>query len=186
MSSNVVVVPERRSTTPTLFRLAGVAFATAQLGRTAVRAGRIEEGLALIEDALALARELRALAYQASIEALMAEALVFARRPDEAHAVAERLLAEPESARTLPLLHRVRGYALFQQGRPSAATAAVEESLAAARTMEMRFDIAASLHALVHLDGEDADRVAERDSVMAQLDIVAFAEPPLGRVGVAA
>lgn len=164
----------------------GVAFATAQLGRTAVRAGRIEEGLALIEDALALARELRALAYQASIEALMAEALVFARRPDEAHAVAERLLAEPESARTLPLLHRVRGYALFQQGRPSAATAAVEESLAAARTMEMRFDIAASLHALVHLDGEDADRVAERDRVMAQLDIVAFAEPPLGRAGVAA
>ena len=162
----------------------GVAFATAQLGRTAVRAGRVEEGVELLHNALALARELRADAYRTLIESLLAEALVFAGRADEALALAAQLLSAAEDARMLPLLHRVRGFALAQQGDAAAAAAEVEESIAAARMLEMQYEIAASLHALGSLNGEDPERAAERDEIMARLDVVAFAQPPLDGVGV--
>jgi class 3 adenylate cyclase/tetratricopeptide (TPR) repeat protein len=164
----------------------GVAFAAAQLGRTVVRAGRVSEGLELLERGRALARELRVDAYSATIDSLLAEALVFAGRAEDALEMAERLLAKPEDARSLPLLHRVRGFALSQQGHPEAAAAAVEDSLLAARSLQMQYEVAMSLDALTHLAGEQAAHVAERDRIKARLDVVRFVQPPLRSVDLAA
>ena len=97
----------------------GAPFATALLGRNAVRAGRHAEGLELLEEAVAAAASLRAMSDAALVEGYLAEALAFAGEPDRALELADRLL--PGSGRSAALLHRVRGFALSQLGRPEAA-----------------------------------------------------------------
>ena len=101
----------------------GAAFATALLGRTAVRAGRHAEGLGLMEDALARFRRLRAGSDALLVRAYMAEALAFGGRSERALQAADRLL--PHAGRTAPLVHRVRGFALAQLGDREAAERAL-------------------------------------------------------------
>ena len=99
-----------------------MAYATALLGRVAVRSGRDEEGRALLADA---AERFRALGIEddaAWADALMAEALAFAFRSEEALELARRVLRDRDGdGRVGPLLHRVSGYALIQLGRPAEA-----------------------------------------------------------------
>jgi tetratricopeptide (TPR) repeat protein len=160
----------------------GVAFAMAQLGRTLGRDGRVDEGLGLLEEALALSGELRVDAYSALIDPLLAEALAFAERPDAALSAADRLLADGCEPRQEPLLERVRGFALAQLGQPPTAREAFERSLHIARERKLDYEVACSLHARVSV-GPDGDLMAaERDAIMARLNVVALHQPRLLRV----
>ena len=116
-----------------------------------MRAGRHAEGLRLLEEAVAAARSLRAMSDAALLEGYLAEALAFAGEPVRALELADRLL--PGSGRSAALLHRVRGFALSQLGRPEAARAALEASLSEAGAEGSDYEVAVSLQALAALPG---------------------------------
>ena len=128
---------------------AGVAYATALLGRIAVRRGMPEEGHELLEDATTRFRALGIEDDAAWADALMAEALAFAFRAEEALELARRVLRDRDGdGRVGPLMHRVSGYALMQLGRPEDALTAFTTSLEHARGQELDYDVAAALDAL--------------------------------------
>jgi tetratricopeptide (TPR) repeat protein len=159
----------------------GVGYATAGLGRTAVRAGRLEEGRGLLSDALAAFRALHVEGDAALVEALLCEADAFAGRPGQALEAAEALLAGlPDGGRPAALLHRVRGYCLAQLGDGAAARDALEASVAEARAQGELYEIAASLDALHALAG---DAFAERDELLARLDVRDLPPAPLATGG---
>jgi predicted ATPase/class 3 adenylate cyclase len=159
----------------------GTAFATALLGRTAVRAGRDAEGLDLLASALAAFRRLGARGDLALVEAYQAEALAYRGESERALSTADRLLRD--AGRTAALLHRVRGFALAARGADGPAALAFEASLAAARAHAIDFEIAMTLEALERLpstlDEDRAERHEWRDALLARLDVVAVAAPPL-------
>ncbi len=87
-------------------------------------------------------------------------------------------------------LHRLRGWAYLQTGRPDEAREALEESLRLARLEGENFgirsadyEIALTLGALVRLGaltGERTDELeAERDTILGRLGVVKVPEPPL-------
>jgi tetratricopeptide (TPR) repeat protein len=94
----------------------GVAYATAQLGRIAVREGRHDQGRRELQDALARFRRLRVQGDASWVEALLLEAAAFSGLAVEALEEADRLLLEHgrsvHGGRTLALLLRIRGFAL--------------------------------------------------------------------------
>jgi tetratricopeptide (TPR) repeat protein len=158
------------------------AFATALLGRTAVRAGRCAEGLELLEDALARFRRLRAGSDAVLVRAYIAEALAFGGRPERALQAADRLL--PDAGRTAPLVHRVRGFALAQLGDGDGAQRALQASIEAARAQDGDYELAVSLDAQLALRGERGraaatTAAARRDALRARLDVVALPAAPL-------
>jgi tetratricopeptide (TPR) repeat protein len=160
----------------------GAAFATALLGRTAVRAGRHAEGLELLEDALARFRRLRAGSDALLVRAYVAEALAFGRRPQRALQAADRLL--PDAGRSAALVHRVRGFALAQLGDGDGAERALRASVDAARAQDSHYELAVSMDALLALRtgsgrGAGATAGARRDALLARLDVVALPAPPL-------
>lgn len=160
----------------------GAAFARAMVGRTAVRAGRHEEGLGLLDESLADFRRLGAGGDAALVRAYMAEALVFRGEPASALEVVDRLL-DP-GARMAPLLHRVRGLALVQQGERRLAEQALEASLAEARAQEADFETALTLDVLDRLPASvpgplRRERREERNTLLSRLDVVLLPDPPL-------
>jgi tetratricopeptide (TPR) repeat protein len=159
-----------------------VADATRLLGRIASRTGRPEEGLRLLEDARAVYQELGAQGELAETEARIAGSLVRA-------GLAEEGLARADEARThaseihVPLIERIRGYALLQLGELDGAREAFEDSLASARAQDADFEVAMTLDAFVRLDlpghGEpDAGVEAERDEILRRLGVVQVPEFP--------
>jgi class 3 adenylate cyclase/tetratricopeptide (TPR) repeat protein len=157
----------------------GAAFATALLGRTAVRAGRADEGMALLDEAVAALRRLRSDAEAALVEAYVAEAHVARREPEAALADVARLL--PGSGRATPLLLRVRAFAHAQRGEHEEAEDALEASLTEALRQEIAYDAAAALDALAGLGGPD-DRLAfgrrrRSAAILRRLGVAALPEP---------
>jgi tetratricopeptide (TPR) repeat protein len=161
----------------------GTAFATALLGRTAVRAGRTADGAELLDAALCDLRELRAMADLALVQAYRAEAHAFAGEPESALRAVAALL--PDAGRTAPLLHRVRGFALAQAGDEAGAEQALETAIVEARARGMDYELAVSLHALQALHDLLPDRGAGRrlllDVLLRRLHVVALPAPPLVR-----
>ena len=163
---------------------AGVAYATALLGRVAVRAGRGEEGRALLAEATARFRELGIEDDAAWVDALMAEALAFDHRSDEALELAERVLIDRDGdGRVGPLLHRVRGYALTQRGQLEDALHALTTALNHARAQQLDYDVAAAIDALEAVDRLLGRRSfvapVKRDELLERLRVVELPAPPL-------
>ena len=150
----------------------GVAYALALLGRLEARAGRHDEALELLADALVLYRELRLSADALWVEALVAEAHVFAGRALPALGEADRLLAVAGAGRLGPMLHRVRGLALGQLGRAEEAREALECALAHARERGGDLDVVLALDALLARGAGSPALRRERDAIVERLDVV--------------
>jgi tetratricopeptide (TPR) repeat protein len=165
----------------------GVAYATAQLGRIAVREGHHDEGRGELQDALATLRRLRVRGDVAWVEALLTEAAAFSRRSAEALEEADRLLREQGASghgeRTVALLLRVRGFALAQLGREEEADEALEASLAEGRIQQDLCDVAVALDAIDKLSERTRSalpvRRRERDELVRRLQVVSLPLPPL-------
>jgi tetratricopeptide (TPR) repeat protein len=165
---------------------AGVAYATALLGRIAVRNGGAGQAHELLADAIARFRRLGIEDDASWADALMAEALAFAFRAEEALALARRVLRDRDGdGRVGPLLHRVSGYALMQLGRPEEASSAFTTSLEHARGQQLDYDVALAIDALEAL-GAFIGRTryvapVTRDDLLARLRVVSVPAPPLER-----
>jgi tetratricopeptide (TPR) repeat protein len=163
----------------------GVAYATAILGRAATRAGRHDDAAALLADAARRFRDLRVRGDGDWVEALLAEAEVFAGRSDAALTRADLALAGlGDPGRLGALLHRVRGFAFAQLDDLAAAEDALEASLAQARAQAEEYEVAVTLDALKALSvrtgrDEPHPRGAERDAILARLDVERLPDPPL-------
>ena len=82
----------------------------------------------------------------------------------------------------VPLLHRVRGWALLQTGRPDDARRAFEQSLKTARSRQADYEIAMAFQALAALARQAGtpDEDAERESraMLDRLGVVRVAGVP--------
>lgn len=159
-----------------------IADATRLLGRIASRTGRPEEGSRLLEDARAVYQELGAQGELAETEARIAGSLVRGGLGAEG-------LVRADAARSLaaeihvPLIERIRGYALLQLGDPVGARDAFATSLASARSQNADFEAAVTLDALVRLDAAERRPpepaiAAERDEILDRLGVVHVPEFP--------
>jgi tetratricopeptide (TPR) repeat protein len=156
--------------------------ATSNLGRTASRAGELEDARTTLSRALEDFHEIRAGSYVLETKARLAELAVLERRPDEAVALADEVLTtteESESGATLrALLHRVRAYALAQQGDALCMAEALRWSLDVAREAEETYEVALTLEAMARLQG-DEDAAAESRGLLARLGVVSTPEVPV-------
>ena len=156
--------------------------ATSNLGRTASRAGELEDARTTLSQALDDFHEIRAGSYVLETKARLAERAVLAREPDEALALADDVLTTTEqtgSGATLrALLHRVRAYALAQQGDAEGAAEALRWSIEIAREAEETYEAALTLEAIARLQGDD-EAAAEARGLLARLGAVSTPDIPL-------
>jgi len=161
--------------------------ATSNLGRAASRAGRLDEASTTLEQALADFTEIRAGSFMLETKARLAERAVLAREPEQALALADEVLQATEetgSGATLrALLHRLRAYALAQQGDLDGMEDALRYSLDTARAAEETYEAALTLEAsarLKELRREDGSVAAqEAHTLLARLGVVSTPEIPL-------
>ncbi len=157
------------------------------MGVLLTRLGRFDEARPLLAEAQAEFERAGEWSEALVAEARLAELLVFERSAAEALDLAQRALARLERYEGIvalePVLHRVRGLALLQLGRPGEAQAALSESLESARRAGADYEIALALDALAALglpDGEPPEPAGrERDAIFARLGVVATPEIPL-------
>jgi tetratricopeptide (TPR) repeat protein len=162
-------------------RESSAAYATAQLGRIAARMGAHAEARTYLDKAIAACRRLGAMGQLALVEAYRSEALAFAGEAQAALDAADLLL--PGATQTTPLVHRVRGFAFAQLGAHEAAYEALSSAIAEARLQGNDYELAASLDALDALNGTKGphgDVRAERDALLAKLQIAQLPPAPLG------
>jgi hypothetical protein len=142
-----------------------------------VRAGRTDEGVALLRDALASFRALHVEVDAAFVEALLAEAALWAGRPQDALADATDLRGRlPDDARLEPLLHHIAGVALARLGELARAREELEAAVATARSFDLPFELTLALDALAELSGSD-ETSRERDDLLVRLDIARLPSP---------
>jgi class 3 adenylate cyclase/tetratricopeptide (TPR) repeat protein len=161
--------------------------ALSNLGRTAAREGRLDEALAMLRDALETFEEIHAGSLVIEARTRLAERAVFAREPSEALLQADETLTAIEQAGggslQHALVHRLRGYALIQNGELEAAKAALGQSLEIARRADETHELALTLEALARLAelrGEDGSaRAQEGKALLARLGVVSTPEVPL-------
>ena len=149
------------------------------LGRAAARAGRFDEAEELLGEAADGFREIHAASFEQEVHARIAEASVFAG--DHERALGEVEIAEgtgePELSPALrALVHRVRGYAYFQEQRLDDAAREFEESIEAARSADAKYELALSLRADETLrgaptDGGEAQRLLDALQVTCVQDV---------------
>ena len=170
-----------------------VAFGKSQLGRLAARLRQFDDALELLHSARDDYQNDGEQAEVVETDARIAECLALRGEFDAALVAADDALAKasagPGLPPQIPLLQRVRGFALFAERDVDGALAALDASLSAARERNARHEIAWTLHALaaVHaaLPGAEPanaepladDAAAERVALFDQLGIVAVAEP---------
>jgi tetratricopeptide (TPR) repeat protein len=162
------------------------------LGRLASRAGRADEAMELFARARGAFVKVESQTDIIDVDARVAECLVFRGLADEALERVSTALVEAEALEGVsiqtPLLQRIRGYAEMRLDRLDDAAAALDASLAVARSREAPYEVALTLRALAHLArmrGSTA-AAAERESarILAQLgvvaapDVLAFGELP--------
>ena len=160
------------------------------LGRVSLRGNKVEEALSRFAEARALLTDVGAEHEVLDIDARVAECHLLKSEPDAALALADGILAKPDSsgaiARLTPLLNRIRGYALLVQGDPWGAREAFDASLEVARERKERFDVVLTLNALIELDRQEGieppqEVVDESRAAIAQLKIRALpAMPAIG------
>jgi tetratricopeptide (TPR) repeat protein len=162
-----------------------------QYARVLARSGRCGESLPIFDEAHAELTAVGAQAEALESEAMAAEALVFLERSDEALDRADATLKGIEAiggdSVATPLLHRVRGFAFAQLGRPEEAVAAFAESVQNARDRGADFDVALgqiAIERLARMRGDEVDAVMREESwkILERLGVVAVAVDPLGVV----
>jgi class 3 adenylate cyclase/tetratricopeptide (TPR) repeat protein len=160
--------------------------ALSNLGRAAAREGRRENALKMLREALAAFHEIRAGSLVIETKTRLAELAVFSHDPEEALHQADETLAaiEQSGGGSLQhaLVHRLRGYALMQQGDLDGAAGALEESLKVARSADETYELAVTLEAsarLAELRGDDGSAQAkESKGLLARLGVVSTPEIP--------
>lgn len=147
-----------------------IALTTSDLARVASRAGGCSEAMEMYQAALRMFEEIGDDGEVLETEARIAECRMLQGDLENALTACDASL---QRARTIggvppqvPLLYRVKGWALLQAGRPDDARRAFEESLEAARSRQADFEIALSLHAKAALARSTGtwDEDAERES----------------------
>ena len=156
------------------------AVSLSNLGRVRAREGRLDDAGKLLLEALEAFEEIHSSSLVIEAKTRLAELAVFARNPKDALHLADETLAAIEESGggsvQHALVHRVRGYALLQQGDLDAAAEALEQSLAVARGADEIYELALSLEAcarLAELRGEDGSAEArESKGLLARLGVV--------------
>lgn len=140
-----------------------IAFGDYQLGRIAARLGHTGEAMRHFDESRRHFSDLGELTEVLVVDAFTAEALSLAGDHEAALTLADATLARAQTlggvGAMTPLLHRVRGAALAELGRPAEAERALRDALEAARSRIARHEIAFALAALI--DSGMADHDAE-------------------------
>ena len=165
----------------------GVAYVLGHLGRVAYRAGQLDEALPLLEEAREECRALGSDADMVEADGRIAECLLFAGEGALALVIVNRALDRARStggaAVHLPMLHRVRAFALMGRGDMAGARDALELSLVEARTRGADYEVALTLRPLARLleiDGAATDELrVESDAILQRLGVVDVFEPDL-------
>jgi predicted negative regulator of RcsB-dependent stress response len=156
------------------------------LGRVSLRAARFDEALARLEQAKADFIHVGAEQELLDVDARIAECKVYIDEVDAALALAEDGLARAEAEngekKVIPLLQRVRGFALLKQGDPFTAREAFDASVEVARQRKDLFEVTLALLALIELDKLEGieppdDMLAESRELLAKLKVRAV--PPM-------
>jgi class 3 adenylate cyclase/tetratricopeptide (TPR) repeat protein len=158
-----------------------VAVSDALLARIATCMGHYDQALEMFAAARSGFAEAGEHAYLAEAEARALECLCYRGDAAEALHGAEEMLAKADASgqvSIIPLLHRIRGWALAQTADLDGAQTAFQASLARARELDAKAEIALALDALVKLaehldDGSAPALVTERDMMFGTLGIEA-------------
>jgi predicted ATPase/class 3 adenylate cyclase len=171
-----------------------VAEAASFLGRHAARTGDFEEARELLEEARSLYAAENDEIEVLTTDARLVECLVLAGAGDAALPLTEEALRRAQGMQgvsvIVAILHRLQGWGYMQAKKLDEAREALEESLRVAQLegenfgfRSAEYEIALTLGALVRLGtltGEPTEELAaRRDSILAQLGVVAVPEPPL-------
>ena len=165
----------------------GIGFAKYNLGRLAARTKRYDEASKLLDEAR---QELRGIGEERvalDTEARMAESLVLQGRTQEALMAIDALLKRSTDLGGMPIvvpvLQRLRGWALMQQGDLEHAGAALQASLTSGRAQDAAYEIGLTLNALAtlaRLQDEDAARYeTESQAILDGLGVVSLPDIPL-------
>ncbi len=153
-----------------------IAFGDYQLGRIAARLGNPREAMRRFDASRRHFSELGELTEVVVVDSLRAEALSLAGDKEAALVLADATLARAHtlggvSAMT-PLLHRVRGAALQELGRPEEAERALRDALDAARSRIARHEIAFALAALIDegMADDDVEEAQWRSELAQQVE----------------
>jgi tetratricopeptide (TPR) repeat protein len=172
---------EVRDTSDRAGRRSLALLARLNLGRAAARQGRFEEADDLLGESAEGFRRMHAAGFEREARARFAEASVLAG--DHVRALREANNAEHAGETEAPpqlkaLLHRVRGYAHLQAGRPEEAAREIDGGLEAARNVDALYEIALLLVARSLLPDRSED-AAEAASLLEALEIERLPEVPL-------
>jgi tetratricopeptide (TPR) repeat protein len=172
---------EVRDTSDRAGRRSLALLARLNLGRAAAREGRFDEADDLFIEAAEGFRQMHAAGFEQEARARFAEASVLAGDHERALREADKAEAAGESdapPQLRALLHRVRGCAHLQAGRPEDAARELDQGLEAARTVDARYEIALLLSARSALPGRGGD-AAEAASLLQALEVDRLPEMPL-------
>jgi class 3 adenylate cyclase/tetratricopeptide (TPR) repeat protein len=164
------------------------AFAMGLLGRVEAQRGRFEEAARRFGEARTMFEHIGNRPQILEVDARIAEMHVLEGQSGRALREAGRALEVADQlggvATRVPLLHRIRAFALMDAGDLVGARAALEESLAAARTRKADHEVALTLEALgalSRLEGVDQDARLEAESrtLLDHLGVVDVRDAPL-------
>jgi class 3 adenylate cyclase/tetratricopeptide (TPR) repeat protein len=164
---------------------ASVARAQRELAWIAARSGRHDDAVSLLATAHAAFQGVGAGVDDIDTLAVSAESLLLRGQPAAALSILDGAIEQDEAlggvSAQSPLLHRLRGYALFGTGDAEQARRAFDTSLEAGTAREMDYEVALTARALAELaeavpvvaDGLDPEdlRAASR-TVLERLDVV--------------
>jgi class 3 adenylate cyclase/tetratricopeptide (TPR) repeat protein len=158
----------------------GTMVAKIALGRGAAQSGRFEEAALHLQEAREESESLGAQYFAFLASARMAECQLLSGEEHGALALADRLVAAgvavPGGDECIPLLHRVRGVALYRHGDEGLGAAAFNQSLDAARSLGFNYDTALTLRAMSAFDSSRREELlAESDALLTPLGV---ADPP--------
>ena len=158
------------------------------LGRVSLRLGRLGEALSRLEEAKANFMHVGAQEEIPAVDARIAECRLASGNPDAAIELVSGLLRRASEsngiARVVPLLERLQGHALLQQGDLWGARDALEASLASARERRNLFETALTMLSLIEVDRLEGveptlEMVTESRTLLSSLKVRAVPPVPL-------
>ncbi len=158
------------------------------LGRISLRLGRLDEALARLEEAKVNYLKVGAENGIPAVDARIAECRLAMGNPDAALELVRGMLGRASEsngvARVVPLLERIQGHALLQQGDLWTAREALDASLLAARERRDPFEAALTMLSLIELDRLEGvepplEIVDESGSILAKLRVRAVPPVPV-------
>jgi tetratricopeptide (TPR) repeat protein len=165
--------------------LYGAALQHASLGRVEAQLGNTDEGLKMLDEGIRSFEDIHATGMAHETLVLKAEALLFARRNEEALTVVDELHQLPAGElgpRYAAMLDRIQGWLLLRQGDLDGAAAATSRAIELAESLDGWIEVALALRARAEIarrigaPGADADD-ARADELLEQCGV--DVEPPL-------